>query len=159
MTGVRILDPRVVHDNEAIEWEGALIHHSATAPTITAKSITDYHVKERGWIAAGYHGFVSLRPGGGYQFESGRELSVAGSHCPGKNRTHLGLCLIGNFTHATPPIAQLEVAAGVLAEWCVAFDFGPGEIYPHFAFRKTECPGTVDILGLRARVARLLAHG
>lgn len=155
----RILDPRALNDHEAIEWQGALIHHSATAPTITAKSIRDYHVKERGWLDVGYHGLIEMDARGGWHFVAGRELSMAGSHCPGKNQTHLGLCLIGNFANATPPIAQLEVAAEILAEWCVAFDFDPGEIYPHFAFRKTECPGTVDILGLRERVARLLAHG
>lgn len=159
MTGVRILDPRVVHDNEAIEWQGALIHHSATSSTTTAKSIRDYHVKERGWLDVGYHGLIEMTLAGGFRFVAGRSLSVAGSHCPGKNKTHLGLCLIGNFMHGTPPIAQLEVAAEVLAEWCVAFDFGPEEIYPHFAFRQTECPGTVDILGLRERVAKLLTHG
>lgn len=154
-----VLDPRAVNDIEAREWEGVLIHHSATSPTVTAKSITDYHVKERGWIAAGYHGFVSMRSDGTYQFEPGRALSLPGSHCPGKNRTHLGLCLVGNFMHSTPPILQLEVAAQVLAEWCVVYDFSPEEIYPHRAFRQTECPGLVDILSLRRAVTRILVDG
>ncbi len=160
MTSTRILDPRGVADHEAIEWEGALIHHSATAPTVTAQSITNYHVKERGWVAAGYHGFVSMRLDGGYQFEPGRALSMPGSHCPGKNKTHLGLCLIGNFMDSAPPLAQLEVAAEVLAEWCIAFDFGPEEIHPHRKFKATDCPGgKLDIQGLRERVRRILADG
>jgi len=154
----RILDTRIVADDSPIDWVGALIHHSATGPTVTAKAIADYHVKERGWLDVGYHGLVELA-GGGYKFAPGRSLAMHGAHCPGKNRTHLGLCLIGNYANATPPIAQLEVAAEILAEWCVAFDFSPEDIYPHKAFRKTECPGIVDILGLRARVAAILAFG
>lgn len=155
MTG-RLLDPRCLSEYDSREWEGVLIHHSATSPTATVQSIRDYHVKHNGWAAIGYHGIASMRPDGGYQFEPGRGLDMVGSHCPGKNKTHLGLCLIGNFMHGTPPIAQLEVAARVLAEWCTAFDFSPDEIYPHSAFRKTECPGAVDIAGLRARVLALL---
>ena len=158
MTSTRILDPRGVADHEAIEWEGALIHHSATAPTVTAQSIRDYHVKKRGWLDIGYHGLIEMA-GHGFRFVPGRPLSMPGSHCPDKNKTHLGLCLIGNFMHGTPPIAQLEVAAEVLAEWCVSFDFGPEDVHPHFAFRKTECPGLVDIAGLRERVLRILADG
>jgi hypothetical protein len=153
-----VIDPRALNDFEAIEWEGALVHHSATGPTVSAKSIADYHVRERGWRAVGYHGLIELGPKG-WRFVEGRSLSLPGSHCPGVNKTHLGLCLIGNFSHATPPSAQLDAAAGVLAEWCVSFNFSPAEIFPHRQFRKTECPGLVDILGLRARVAALLAHG
>ena len=154
----RALDPRAVDAVEMPEWQGALIHHSATSPTVTAKSIMDYHVKERGWIDVGYHGLVEMAPNG-FRFVPGRALSMPGSHCPGKNRTHLGLCLIGNFMHSTPPIAQLEVAADVLAEWCVSFGFGPEEIHPHRAYRQTDCPGLVDILDLRQRVLRVLSNG
>ena len=152
----RVLDPRAVNDTEALEWRGVLIHHSATSPTVTAKSITDYHVKERGWIDVGYHGLIEMDLHGGFKFVPGRDLSLPGSHCPGKNRTHLGLCLIGNFMHSTPPILQLEVAAEILAEWCVVFDFSPEEIHPHRAFRQTDCPGLVDILALRRSVTRIL---
>lgn len=155
----RVIDTRAVLDDAAIEWQGALIHHSATGPTVTAKAIADYHVKERGWVACGYHGLIELDSHGVWRFAPGRSLSMVGAHCPGKNKTHLGLCLIGNFMHQTPPIAQLEAAAELLAEWCVAFDFGPDAIYPHKAYRRTDCPGIVDILGLRARVASILAHG
>jgi len=155
----RILDPRAVLDESAIEWEGVLIHHSATGPTVTAKQITDYHMKERGWIACGYHGLVEMDAHGGWKFAPGRSLSMFGAHCPGKNKTHLGLCLVGNFSNATPTTMQLDAAAEILAEWCVAFDFGPENIWPHKAYRATDCPGIVDILGLRARVLAILAHG
>lgn len=153
-----MIDPRAMNDLEAIEWEGALIHHSATGPNVTSKQITDYHVKERGWLAAGYHGFIS-QESGAWRFVPGRALSMPGSHCPGKNKTHLGLCLIGNFMESLPPTAQIQAAADVLAEWCVAFDFGPQDIYPHKAYRQTECPGMVDILSLRAKVLGILADG
>lgn len=158
MTSLSTLDGRIVPGLEAVRWKGALIHHSATPPTVTAKSIRDYHVKERGWLDVGYHGLIEMA-GSGFRFVHGRALSLPGSHCPGKNMTHLGLCLIGNFMHSAPPLAQLEVAAGVLAGWCVSFGFGPEEIYPHRAFRQTECPGLVDILALRARALRILSDG
>lgn len=155
----RVIDTRAVLDDTAIEWRGALIHHSATSPTVTAEQIRNYHVKEKGWVDVGYHGLIELDKHGVWRFVPGRSLSMVGAHCPTKNRTHLGLCLIGNFMHSTPPIAQLEAAADLLAEWCVAFDFGPDAIWPHKAYRQTDCPGLVDILSLRARVLSILAHG
>ena len=148
-----------MEDTEAIEWEGALIHHSATGQTVTAQSITDYHVKERGWLDVGYHGLIELSLSGAWRFVPGRPLSIPGSHCPGKNKTHLGLCLIGNYMNELAPVKQLDAAALVLAEWCIAFDFGPEDIHPHRAYRATDCPGLVDVAGIRARVARLLAEG
>lgn len=152
-----MIDPRAMNDHEAIEWEGALIHHSATGPNVTAQQIRDYHVRERGWLDIGYHGVIQL-VAGRWSFVPGRALSMSGSHCPGKNKTHLGLCLIGNFMESLPPAAQIQAAAEVLAEWCVAFDFNASDIYPHKAYRQTECPGMVDILGLRARVVSILAE-
>lgn len=152
-----MIDPRAMNDHEAIEWEGALIHHSATGPNVTAQQIRDYHVKERGWQDIGYHGVIALVDGK-YSFVPGRALSMPGAHCPGKNKTHLGLCLIGNFAQSLPPSAQIQAAAEVLAEWCVAFDFNASDIYPHKAYRQTECPGMVDILSLRAKVVAILAE-
>jgi hypothetical protein len=153
-----MIDPRAMNDTEAIEWRGALVHHSATGPNVTFQQIHDYHVKERGWIDIGYHGGICF-VGGRWTFVPGRSLSMKGAHCPGKNGTHLGLCLIGNFMEAPPTTAQMEAAAEVLAEWCVAFDFGPEAIFPHKAYRQTECPGMVDVADLRRRVASIIAHG
>jgi hypothetical protein len=152
-----MVDPRAMNDHEAIEWEGVIVHHSATGPNVTAKQIRDYHVKQRGWLDVGYHGLIS-KESGHWGFVEGRPLSLTGSHCPGKNQTHLGLCLIGNFQFTTPPIEQLDATALVLAEWCVAFDFSPENIYPHRQYRHTECPGMVNMLTLRERVYALLAH-
>ena len=64
-----------------------------------------------------------------------------------------------DLPNRTRLLEQLEVAAEVLAEWCVAFDFSPEEIHPHRAFRITDCPGMVDILAMRRKVAGILADG
>ena len=153
-----MIDPRAMADHEALEWEGVLIHHSATGPNVTVQQIRDYHVKVRGWEEIGYHGAIS-QESGKWAFHPGRSLAMPGAHCPGKNKTHLGLCLIGNFMQSLPPAAQIQAAAEVLAEWCVSFDFDPCDIYPHKAYRQTDCPGMVDILGLRAKVTAILAYG
>ena len=69
--------------------------------------------------------------------------------------------LIGDFTSAPPPDAQLELAASVLADWCALLDLDPATaIVPHreAGTTRTACPGDAFPMGvLRALVAAELA--
>ncbi len=79
---------------------GATIHCSATPPSmdIGAKEVDEMHRarKPKPFLCIGYH-FVIRREG---QIEFGRPMNTEGSHCldGGRNRTHIGICLIGGVS-------------------------------------------------------------
>ena len=98
----------------AIAWIGIVVHHSGTLSG-TAASIDRNHRVERGWDMIGYH-FVIQRDGSIY---SGRPLTKAGAHARtgkpySRNRTHIGICLIGRDEFAGPQVAALKALVGSL---------------------------------------------
>ena len=119
------------------------MHHTAVpgdASTLQVPSFRRHHVEVNGWSDIGYH-FVVEEVGPGYELVAGRRLDREGAHCPGKNRTHLGVALAANLDEAPPPDGMLEFAADRSAGLCVVFDFGPTDIVTHQMFRATDCPG------------------
>lgn len=138
-----------------MNWRQIVVHHSATGSGVTAGQIREFHVRERGWKDIGYHGVVLGAP---HDFAAvpGRRLTMPGAHTAGQNLWSLGLCLVGNFVDAPPPLEQIMSAAKLAAEWCDEFGIGPMAIHPHRKFKATECPGRVDIDDLRARVGYYL---
>lgn len=122
-------------------WVGILVHHSAGRDTPAAE-VETYRRQHRaqGWRDVGYHALVE-EVGDELLFVAGRPLHWEGSHCPGKNRTHLGVCFVGNFSLEPPSDRMLGLAAQHLAGWCAQFGIHPEAIQPHRAFRATECPG------------------
>lgn len=134
--------------------EGILIHHTASRDTsgCDTQAIRRFHVLDRGWRDIGYH-FVCERIGEEYEVLCGRPIHLDGAHCPGKNATHLGFALIGNFEDGDPPGEQLIVAAKHLAALCDAFGLETSSIEPHSAYRATACPGSqLDVGQLRELV-------
>lgn len=75
---------------------GIVIHHSATDPGTKTENIRRYHVEERGWNDIGYHYIIETSG----RIVKGRDTSTAGAHAlnprPSRNRTHIGICLIGH---------------------------------------------------------------
>ncbi|MCB1033865.1 MAG: N-acetylmuramoyl-L-alanine amidase [Acidobacteria bacterium] len=126
-------------------WKGVVIHHSASpdAPGVDAEMFRVWH-QARGWRDIGYH-FIVEKVGQFYEVVAGRPLWMVGSHCPGKNRTHLGVCLAGDFMVEGPPEEQLRLAASHVAGLVVAFGMGRDSVEPHHDAarpdRPTECPG------------------
>lgn len=138
-------------------WRGIVIHHSGARDTNGAdwESIARYHVKGRGWSAIGYAGLIELYAGS-YRYFEGRGTKRAGAHCPGVNDTHLGLCLVGDFSSVPPPPSQVRAAAEKCARWCAEYGISPDEIRPHREFRATVCPGEVPVDEIRRLTAELL---
>ena len=85
-----------------MEWEGIVVHHSASHD-VSANEIDRWH-KSRGWNGIGYH-FVIRKNG---DIETGRPISQQGAHNRGKNKTHLGVCLTGDFTKDYPSQEQIS---------------------------------------------------
>ena len=76
-----------------------IIHATATNPSwMIDKDVTEvvaeirrWHVDERKWSNVGYH-FVIHRDGG---IGNGRPLEKAGAHVAGRNKTTIGVSLVG----------------------------------------------------------------
>ena len=72
-----------------------VVHCADTKPSMDIgwKEINQWHVKERGWAAIGYH--VVIRRDG--TIEAGRPLDAVGAHAQGVNSVSVGVCLVGGF--------------------------------------------------------------
>ena len=74
-----------------------ILHCSATPSKmdIGVKEIKEWHTspkpKGNGWSDIGYH-YVIRRDG---TIEDGRNVTKIGSHCYGRNRHSIGICLVG----------------------------------------------------------------
>ena len=100
----------------------AVVHHTAGTNSYTAaqaaaivRGIEVYHVQGNGWNDIGYN-FLVDRFGNVYEGRAGgTEQNVIGAHAEGFNTGTVGVALIGNYAHATPPKAQQAALADLLA--------------------------------------------
>ncbi len=105
-----------------------IVHHSATgndyAPTDSAaivRSIYECHTLTDGWGDIGYNALVDKY---GQVFEGrfgGIAKPVQGIHTGGFNANTWAVCMIGDFSQASPPPEQLG-AVGQLLGWRLAMD-------------------------------------
>lgn len=68
------------------------VHHTDGPKTQTIRSIQDFHLDGRGWGDVGYN-FLVREDGTVYE---GRGWLVVGAHCPGHNRSGIGVAFIGS---------------------------------------------------------------
>ena len=100
----------------------AIVHHTAGTNSYTptqaaaiVRGIEVYHVKGNGWNDIGYN-FLVDRFGTVYEGRGGGiDRNVIGAHSEGFNAGTIGVALIGNFAHATPPKAQQDALVALLA--------------------------------------------
>lgn len=119
-----------------------IIHHSAgeDRPGLDAGGIRRYHMKDLGWLAEGYHGFVERVDGDFFSLD-GRRLWWPGAHCRGRNSKALGLCFIGNYNLVLPPGEMLIKGYEKVRSWMIAYNIPASAIYKHSDFAATDCPG------------------
>lgn len=110
------------------QWKGIVVHHSASM-TGDAAEIDRWH-KARGWKGVGYH-FVVTREGA---LQLGRSLKMDGAHARGRNRTHIGICVIG--MDAFLPI-QNRALVQLLRTLCAVYAIPANMIERHHE----QCPG------------------
>ncbi len=139
-----------IPDDPEIDWQGIIIHHSATAdgPVLSSyDAIRKYHL-EKGWVDIGYHfvieyvdNVLTLRPG--------RSLNSPGAHTEGKNRTHIGICIVGDFDKTSPDAATYDLTARLCsALMCGYKDITAATIKPHSLYAPYKsCPGHLFDLG------------
>ncbi|CAG6391235.1 N-acetylmuramoyl-L-alanine amidase [Streptomyces cocklensis] len=133
-----------------------ILHHMAF-PNVTdysrehavqlAKDCQDLHMDGNGWADTGQHFTVSR---GGYVME-GRHRSletlvagehqVVSAHCPGENGNAIGIENEGTYITETPPEALLDSLVQLCVAVCRKFDLNAWDIFGHWDFRITDCPG------------------
>ncbi|GAB3328406.1 N-acetylmuramoyl-L-alanine amidase [Micromonospora halotolerans] len=133
-----------------------ILHHMAF-PNVTdysrdhamqlARDCQNLHMDVNGWVDTGQHFTVSR---GGYVLE-GRHRSlqtldtgghqVSAAHCPGENGNAIGIENEGTYITETPPDALLDALVGLCTAVCQQFRLQPWDIFGHWDFYTTQCPG------------------
>ena len=111
-----------------------VIIHCADTPAkmdIGAKEIRDWHVNERGWSDIGYH-YVIRRNG---EIEVGRQESVVGAHCRGRNSTSIGICMVGDSTFTRTQFRSLRKLVDELE-----LRYKLIEVTGHYSYSSKTCP-------------------
>lgn len=135
-----------------LPWKGIIVHHSLTrdGQTVSWDAIRKYHRDPAGPYKMrdiGYHAGVEL-VGLRYEVFAGRPLDWTGGHTSGKNSTHLGLVLVGNFDELPPPADQLRVACEyVIRPWMKAFGIPREKVEAHRDYAPKSCPGAMFDMG------------
>lgn len=120
-----------------------IVHHSAYAQyTDQLASINEWH-RQREFPKSSLGFFV------GYHYVINHEGKVTqtrkddeeGAHSKGINFESIGICLEGNFDEELPTEEQKTSLGKLLVELCQKYKLDVTDIYPHRAFRDTECYG------------------
>jgi hypothetical protein len=151
-----------------------ILHHMAF-PNVTdysrdhamqlARDCQDLHMDTNGWADTGQHFTVSR---GGYVLE-GRHRSletldtgehqVVAAHCPGENGNAIGIENEGTYVTDTPPDALLDSLVTLCVAVCQQFRLQAWDIFGHWDFYITDCPGIAfyaQFPMVRSRVAAAL---
>jgi len=119
-----------------------IIHHSLTKDTKTVSwnAIRKYHLG-LGWDDIGYHFGIELI-NEKYEILTGRFMTTPGAHTKGKNKTSLGICLVGIFDEHKPPKEQWDLAVKLVASLCEILYLTSAHVYGHRDFASYKsCPG------------------
>ncbi|MEU5693003.1 peptidoglycan recognition family protein [Actinosynnema sp. NPDC020468] len=148
-----------------------LVHHTATENAADrsvahahrlARFFQDVHIG-RDWGDTGQHFTITRgahvlegRHGSLAALRAGDHL-VEGAHCPGQNRTSIGVENEGTYTAELPPDEQWDALVWLCATVCRQYGIPPSEIHGHRDhYADTVCPGDAlhaRLPALRAEVA------
>lgn len=181
-----LLDPIISTSDRIRSWQGIVLHHSATVDGKTNDwdAIRRYHTSyridgnivtaavfkqrqaakqgqhfEEPWTEIGYHlGLEMVNEE--LKICRGRSLLFDGAHAQGFNKTHIGICLVGNYDVAPPTSDQLQLLATICIELQAIYKIPKEKVIGH---RETylllgkpvgkTCPGSKFALdGFRSRL-------
>jgi N-acetylmuramoyl-L-alanine amidase len=134
---------RKFRDGKPLE---VVVHHSASMHG-NVEEVRRWHLA-RGFDDIGYH-FVITREGA---IEKGRSLEYEGAHTRsrGKNRTSIGICVIGDSTKEPFTQNQFTALFNLVnsLRWIYRIDFPVSQHSDHDPRRKPHCAGfTTQQLG------------
>jgi hypothetical protein len=161
-------DPLV---QSAIPTNKIIVHHMAF-PNVTdysreqavklARDCQNLHIDGNGWSDTGQHFTVSR---GGYVLEGRRGSletlrgglrQMVSAHCPGENGRSIGIENEGTYVTETPPEALVDSLVKLCVVICQQYGLHAHDIFGHWDFRATLCPGAAfyrQFPALRRRVA------
>lgn len=151
-----------------IDWEGIVIHHSATdddGQKNDWSGIRKYHMSWRhSGIAIsesyarelvgkgdktvlrpcadiGYHFGIEVE-NGILEVKTGRSLSQYGAHCIGMNSMAIGICFVGDYDRHEPAMERYYMGALLCKNLMKQFPkITLDSIKPHRDFANKTCPG------------------
>lgn len=124
-----------------------ILHHSLTkdGDTVNWQAIRNYHVGELGWRDIGYH-FGLERIKGRIEILTGRLLNETGAHTrqARMNYQSIGICFIGNFDLAPPPIDMWMRGLALVESLIEVVGIDKSRIFGHREFASYKsCPGNL----------------
>lgn len=160
-----LIDPNkgtfiLIPDTPKIEWQGIIIHHSFTTDgklLSSFEAIKNYHIKTKGWLDIGYH-YIIEYVNNVLTIRAGRDLDTIGAHTIGKNETHLGICIVGNFDETKPDKDHYTLTAQLCSALISGYkNLTVDNIKPHslYAPYKTCCGHLFDFGKLVLEIERL----
>ncbi len=127
-----------------MNWQGVCIHHSGTRDSASSswEAIRHYHIEHNGWRDIGYHYGIE-EVGDTLRLRIGRPLNLQGAHEPAYNRTHIGICLVGNFDKQRPGRDLIDITAMAVADIFRFYGIDPNEqtLRYHSDVSGKTCPG------------------
>ena len=120
-----------------------ILHCSATreGQDVKASTIKRWHLN-RGFSDIGYHYIVDLDG----TIEKGRDESLVGAHCVGKNATSIGICYVGGCdqnlnSKDTRTDAQKKAMKTLVHQLMEKYNIPIEHVYAHYQFCKyKDCP-------------------
>ena len=122
---------------ETSDIKRVIIHHTGTPANITVQRIAEFLVDRRDLPGITYH-FCITDQGLAYQTQP---LVAMAAHAGQNSRDSIGLALIGNFTDAPPPQAQLNATAFVLAQLLGRLKLTTNDVFGYQEIERTQSPG------------------
>ena len=122
-----------------------VIHHTATASTITPERVASYQVTRKDMPGIGHHFYVAAD---GTIYQTNR-LETESDHAFNRNRSSIGICFPGNFNKSIPKTAQIEAGAKLCAWLLGALGLSTTAIVGVCEFADTESPGAQWLGGKR----------
>lgn len=122
---------------------GAVLHCSASKDSKAKNfdALKKDHIKNRHWKDIGYHAVIEY-VGENIQVLKGRDPNTDGAHAIGYNKTHLGICVVGDFDTCKPPAELWGKTLEVVKELSIFYGFSAENVLGH---RETYEPRGVKI--------------
>lgn len=123
-----------------------ILHHSLTTDsgTLSWGAIRRYHL-DKGWRDIGYQVGIEVAADarGRESVEAlfGRMLTEPGAHTYGRNRDSLGVCVVGNYDQAPPPIKVWQKTIQVVRSMQEVFGIRRDGVRAHRDYANKSCPG------------------
>jgi N-acetylmuramoyl-L-alanine amidase len=145
----------LTQDGKTVSWQAIRWWHMGLSGSKDPKSPNYNPYTARPDRDIGYHFGIELI-NDHYEILVGRELDEEGAHCVGMNARALGICFIGNFDLAEPPIEQWMVGVRFVRSLCRILMIPVVNVVGHRDFAPKTCPGKkFDLERFRREIASI----